>query len=81
MGSISCEACHGAGGRYVPYKKARLEKDVKSKFTTEELVAQGLRLPTREVCADCHNDQGPTAPTDPFEFDRDKDLVHSKKRR
>lgn len=81
MGSVSCEACHGAGGRYTEYKKTRMAADKDAKFTREELAAQGLVFPTRESCATCHNADGPTHSSDTFDFERDKDRVHGKPKR
>ena len=79
MGSVSCEACHGAGERYVAHKKAKLKQDDRVRVTTEELVSRadaadpgGLPdLPRRRV---------PDATSDVFDFERRKDRVHSRRR-
>jgi hypothetical protein len=79
MGSVSCEACHGPGARYVAFKKARMLANRNAKFTFEELAPLGLVRPDASVCAGCHNARGPTHATDPFEFGRDRLKVHPQK--
>lgn len=48
---VSCESCHGPGSVY---------KNLKIMKSQEESLANGLILPTAEVCEKCHNDESPT---------------------
>jgi len=48
---VSCESCHGPGGKY------KTNSIMKSR---EESIANGLILPTEEVCRKCHNSESPT---------------------
>lgn len=56
MAGVTCEACHGPGGRY-----AGTVMDVKDpSFATSDAVAVGLIYPpTKRVCIRCHNDESP----------------------
>jgi len=45
LAGVQCEACHGAGA---DYKKMSIMKDV------EQATANGLVIPTQEVCNGCH---------------------------
>jgi hypothetical protein len=48
---VSCEGCHGAGGKYMPnnvMKDPKLSKDA------------GLIMPTEKECKVCHNPESPT---------------------
>lgn len=47
---VSCESCHGPGS---VYKNIKIMKD------REQSIANGLVLPTEEVCLKCHNDESP----------------------
>lgn len=47
---VSCESCHGPGS---VYKKIKIMK------SREESVANGLVIPTEEVCVKCHNEESP----------------------
>ncbi len=47
---VSCESCHGPGSKY---KKMSIMKD------HEKSLANGLILPTEQVCKTCHNDKNP----------------------
>ena len=47
---VSCESCHGPGS---VYKNMAIMKD------QEKSLANGLILPTKEVCVGCHNDKNP----------------------
>jgi len=48
---VSCESCHGPGSVY---------KNMKIMKSREQSLANGLILPTAEVCEKCHNDESPT---------------------
>ena len=54
---VSCESCHGPGSAY---KSATIMKD------REKSMANGLILPTKEVCIKCHNKENPFYK--PFDF-------------
>jgi hypothetical protein len=47
---VQCESCHGAGK---DYKKKKIMMD------RDKAVANGLIIPTEEVCTACHNDESP----------------------
>jgi len=47
---VSCESCHGPGSEY---KSMKIMKD------HEASLANGLIVPTKEVCETCHNDKNP----------------------
>ena len=55
---VGCESCHGAGKDYSPIKIMK-DRDLS--------IENGLVLPTKEVCAKCHNKESPTYK--PFDFD------------
>ena len=55
---VSCESCHGPGS---VYKNMAIMKD------QEKGLANGLILPTKEVCVGCHNEKNPFHK--PFDFD------------
>ncbi len=80
MGSVSCEACHGPGSKYVEFKKAKKDANPDVKFTTEELAAVGLVKPVEANCRTCHNEKNPNNKTDPFKFEDSKKLVHPEKK-
>jgi hypothetical protein len=48
---VTCEACHGPGSDYM---KLSIMKN------KEEAIANGLVMPTEEVCVKCHNKESPT---------------------
>jgi len=48
--AVSCESCHGAGSAY---KSPVLMKN------QAQAIANGLILPTKEVCIKCHNKENP----------------------
>ena len=56
---VQCEACHGAGSAY---KTPANMKDVKL------ALANGMTMPTKEVCVKCHNEKSPTFKG--FDFDK-----------
>jgi hypothetical protein len=75
MQGVSCEACHGPGSLYGPYKKEH--KDYKR----EEIVKLGaVTPPTAEVCSKCHVKECPTMPADyAFQFEeavKKTDKIH-----
>jgi hypothetical protein len=47
---VSCESCHGPGS---VYKSMTIMK------SREKSLANGLILPTKEVCVSCHNEENP----------------------
>ncbi|MCE9638507.1 MAG: hypothetical protein K8T90_22630 [Planctomycetes bacterium] len=79
MGSIACEACHGPGARYVPFKLAALAADTNAKFDEKVLATYGLTRPTEAVCRMCHNEKSPTHAGDTFDWTNDRVRVHPKK--
>ena len=81
MSQIGCEACHGAGSKYVEHKTKELEANKDAKFTFEAMAPLGLVQPTAEVCATCHNDKNPAKPAEAFDYDARKGDVHSKKKK
>jgi hypothetical protein len=63
---VGCESCHGPGK---DYKNIKIMKDV------EQAKANGLILPTEEVCRKCHNEESPTFK--PFNFEeRYAEITH-----
>ncbi|MCP4213532.1 MAG: cytochrome C554, partial [bacterium] len=48
---VQCESCHGPGSAY---KKMSVMKDQK------QSIANGMVVPTEEVCKKCHNKNSPT---------------------
>jgi hypothetical protein len=75
---VTCEACHGAGSLYVPYKKEH--KDYK----IEDIQKLGAIAPTTaEHCAPCHVKECPTMGEDydfKFEDFKDSDKLHVHKK-
>lgn len=76
MGSVSCEACHGAGSLYLAYKNEKRKENKDATFTKEELMKVGLVEPNEANCKTCHNKDNPTNATDPFKFEESKKGVH-----
>lgn len=76
LGSVSCEACHGAGARYVEHKTRTVERDKDAKFARGDLEVLGLVAPDERLCARCHNDRSPTRPAGGFSFADAKPKVH-----
>ncbi|MBI5167916.1 MAG: cytochrome c family protein [Candidatus Eisenbacteria bacterium] len=50
---VGCESCHGPGSGY--YKSSTMKA---IKAGTQDGKALGLVMPTKEVCAKCHNERG-----------------------
>jgi hypothetical protein len=48
---VSCESCHGPGSVY---------KSMSIMKSREKSLANGLIIPTKEVCVKCHNEESPT---------------------
>jgi hypothetical protein len=78
LGQVGCESCHGPGSLYVKHKTDEIAKDKNAKFTFEQMAEFGLIHPSADNCATCHNGKGPTAPAEPFDYEKLKDMVHSK---
>jgi hypothetical protein len=56
MAGVTCEACHGPGGRYVKTVMDAADPT----FDTEQAVDAGLVYPpTARVCRRCHNEDSP----------------------
>lgn len=51
---VGCESCHGAGSEY-------WQKSVMKNIRTgkADAATYGLTLPTKETCANCHNEKSP----------------------
>ena len=66
--SVSCEACHGAGSLYAPFKKDH------PLFKLSEIQALGATTPPKvEQCMACHVKECPTMPKDyAFDFEKAK---------
>jgi nitrate/TMAO reductase-like tetraheme cytochrome c subunit len=47
---VQCESCHGAGSDYLSLS---VMKD------RAKAIAQGLIIPTKELCVKCHNPESP----------------------
>ncbi len=63
---VSCESCHGAGNKYKPTSIMK---------SREKSMANGLILPTKEVCITCHNEENPFHK--PFDFEASvKKIAH-----
>ena len=72
---VGCEACHGKGSLYSPYKKDNEE------YKQADIVKLGLILPVSAAnCTGCHNKDNPNAGDDyVFDFEAGKnnvDAVH-----
>ena len=65
---IGCEACHGAGSKYAPYKKDHED------YKRPDVIALGLKLPvSADNCTGCHNSESPTTGDDyVFDFEKAK---------
>ncbi len=64
---ITCEACHGPGSLYGPYKKDHPD------FKFAEIAKLGAVMPTAESCLPCHVKECPTMPKDyAFDFTKAK---------
>jgi hypothetical protein len=68
LSGTTCEACHGAGSLYAPYKKDH------EKFKLEEIQRLGATSPPKqEQCMACHVMECPTMPKDyAFDFEKAK---------
>ncbi len=64
--NVGCEACHGPGSLYSPFKKDHQQ------FKLAEIVALGATTPPKpDHCAACHVKECPTMPKD-YAFDFEK---------
>ena len=81
MAQVGCESCHGPGSKYVEHKTKGLEADKDAKFTFEGMSAMGLVAPDSANCLTCHNEKNPANPAEAFDYDKAKELVHSKKKK
>ena len=76
---VTCEACHGPGSLYGPFKKK-----VKEEFTKADIQKLGATTPvTADDCAHCHVKECPTMPADyKFDFEKTKlsDKLHKHKK-
>ena len=65
---VTCEACHGPGSLYIPFKKKNKE------YKRAEIVELGAIAPvTADNCAPCHKKECPTMPDDyTFDFEKHK---------
>jgi hypothetical protein len=72
---VTCEACHGPGSLYGPYKKDHKE------FKHAEIRALGALVPvTAEHCTDCHDkSKSPTVKDFDFEKARKSEEMHKHK--
>jgi cytochrome c peroxidase len=52
---VGCESCHGPGSNY--YTRTTMMDIRSGKSKPEEF---GLRMPTKETCAKCHNEKSPS---------------------
>jgi len=68
LAGVQCESCHGPGGEYSKYMKKNQKKWKESGYTTDELKAQGLIIPSEDEkgCMTCHGGDSPfTEKVDP----------------
>jgi hypothetical protein len=64
---VGCEACHGAGGKYMDLHEEIMKS--KRKYKEDEMLAAGVIKPDATVCTGCHNEKGPTHdPAVKFDF-------------
>jgi hypothetical protein len=67
LAGVGCEACHGPGSLYGPYKKDN------PKYKKADVEKLGLHEPTAETCQPCHVKECPTMPADyAFDFEKAK---------
>lgn len=75
FGSVGCESCHGAGSKYVAFKKTDANK-TRKEIPFEELAPHGLVKPDEALCKTCHGAGGPTK--EDFKFEEAKGKTHAK---
>jgi hypothetical protein len=68
FGRVACEACHGPGSLYAPYKKEHQD------FKLADIQALGATTPPKvEQCMACHKKECPTMPKDyAWDFEKAK---------
>lgn len=67
---VTCEACHGPGEKYKPMPIMR---------DHEAAIKNGLIVPDKKVCIECHNEESPTYV--PFDFAKKwAQIKHGKKK-
>ncbi len=71
LAGITCEACHGPGGKYL---KPNLMSLQNNEFKRAAVVAAGLVIPTARTCETCHNARSPFFK--PFDFAARKNQAH-----
>ena len=66
---IQCETCHGPGSGYAStkVKSAKLYKENREE-TSKRVFEMGLKLPTAEVCLECHEEPA-------FDFEEYKKII------
>ncbi len=74
LAGVGCESCHGPGSGYVKLHEEIMKS--KRKYTSEEMYAAGLLKIDESTCKTCHDAGGPTAPAEPFDFERMKVKLH-----
>jgi hypothetical protein len=60
---VQCEACHGPGA---DYRITHTKEATKEQAYAE----QGLVKPTEETCLQCHNEENPFNPEEPFNYEK-----------
>lgn len=73
LAGVQCEGCHGPGSEYSAVMKKNKKEWKKTGYTSEELKAIGLVIPSEDeaVCLGCHSSESPFNETvDPaYKFD------------
>jgi hypothetical protein len=59
--NVQCEGCHGPGSEFSNYMKKNRKKWKETGYTTDELKAVGLIIPSEDKsgCMQCHNEDSP----------------------
>ncbi len=69
LAGVTCEACHGPGGRY--WKVMAKERHFYKKI---DLIYKGLKVPNQATCDKCHTAEA--SPTESDEMDFDSEAAH-----
>lgn len=75
MENVQCEACHGPGSLYGPYKKEN------EAYAKAEVLKRGMIEPDEANCKSCHNEKSPTAKDSKFDYAtsvKDTTKIHDK---